>query len=150
MGNDERVCQENGTWSGEEPVCVFTPVDCGLLESPNNVTIITYNNNNTLLHSTVQYSCFPGYFVMGDDERVCQENGTWSGEEPVCVFTPVDCGLLESPNNVTIITYNNNNTLLHSTVQYSCFPGYFVMGDDERVCQENGTWSGEEPVCERE
>lgn len=33
-------------------------------------------------------------------------------------------------------------------VQFSCNEGYVFQGSQERVCQENGQWSGEPARCE--
>ena len=30
------------------------------------------------------YTCFLGYELEGENERECQENGTWTGQEPNC------------------------------------------------------------------
>ena len=32
---------------------------------------------------------------------------------------------------------------------YTCDSGFTLIGNNRRVCQANGTWSGQEPVCER-
>ena len=34
-----------------------------------------------------RYECFPGYSPQGDVERVCQEDGQWSGTQPICQGT---------------------------------------------------------------
>lgn len=31
------------------------------------------------------YSCDPGYQISGNTRRECQDDGTWSGDEPRCV-----------------------------------------------------------------
>lgn len=35
-------------------------------------------------------------------------------------------------------------------VVYRCDFGYTLSGVAERTCQENGRWSGSEPICERQ
>ena len=37
---------------------------------------------------------------------------------------------------------------LDDTISYSCFEGHVLIGDANRVCQLNGSWSEEEPYCE--
>ena len=32
---------------------------------------------------------------------------------------------------------------------YTCDPGFILVGDSTRICRDTGTWSGEEPTCER-
>lgn len=37
-----------------------------------------------------------------------------------------------------------------STAQYVCFDGYQLIGDANRECQNDGTWTGSEPICQGE
>ena len=32
---------------------------------------------------------------------------------------------------------------------YTCDPGFILVGDRTRICGSDGTWSGVPPVCER-
>jgi len=34
------------------------------------------------------------------------------------------------------------------TVTYNCDEGYILLGDNTRVCQATGVWSGSVPTCE--
>ena len=34
----------------------------------------------------VSFTCKPGYWLSGSTERNCLENGTWTGEQPLCVL----------------------------------------------------------------
>ena len=61
------------------------------------------------------------------------------------LFTAVDCGPLSPPSNGDIRV---SNTLFGSSARYSCFPGYKLAGLSFRVCQLDGTWSGNAPICE--
>ena len=91
------MCQEDGQWSGTESVCqsklkylsyihftcfVFPVVDCNSLSGIVNGRA-TYSE--TVFGSSATYSCDSGFLLIGDNTRVCQEDGQWSGEEPVCV-----------------------------------------------------------------
>lgn len=31
------------------------------------------------------YECFNGYVLVGNEYRICQPNGEWSGVEPDCI-----------------------------------------------------------------
>ena len=35
--------------------------------------------------STATYTCNDNYQLMGASTRMCQPDGTWSGEEPMCI-----------------------------------------------------------------
>ncbi|CAB4013691.1 Hypothetical predicted protein [Paramuricea clavata] len=55
------------------------------------------------------------------------------------------CGFLQSPDNGNLIS---GLRLCNSVAQYRCDYGYKLNGSTRRRCQSNGTWTGNEPVCE--
>ena len=57
----------------------------------------------------------------------------------------VDCGALSAPENGLLVI---NDTTLGSLVTYSCIEGYNLIGDGMRTCLDNGSWSGQDPVCQ--
>ena len=74
--------------------------------------------------------------------RVCAVGGRF--EQPNTTAC-VNCGLLLSPLNGFITI---NATGFGSVANYSCMAGYRLAGIENRVCQENATWSGANPNCE--
>ena len=67
----------------------FVGMMCEALDAP------TYGGvtNNTAVNSQAIYSCNPGFALVGQSSRICQANGTWSGEEPLCEFDLHGCSL---------------------------------------------------------
>ena len=60
----------------------------------------------------------------------------------------VSCPLLMSPQGGAITI---TSTRVGARVTFTCTTSGFVLqGSAERVCQDNGTWSGVQPTCERE
>ena len=59
----------------------------------------------------------------------------------------VDCGIPQSFPNGTI-TLVNGSTTLNSTVKYECRMGFQLVGSANRICQSDGQWNGQEPMCE--
>ncbi|XP_056289281.1 sushi domain-containing protein 2 [Pseudoliparis swirei] len=57
-------------------------ISCGWLSPPNNGK---KEGTTYLQGSTVQLSCNDDYTLKGSAERICQENGRWSGEDTSCV-----------------------------------------------------------------
>ena len=57
----------------------------------------------------------------------------------------IDCGRLSSPENGAV-TFRS--TTFGSRADYSCNDGFLLLGLSSRMCMENGSWSGEAPVCE--
>lgn len=57
-------------------------ISCGWLAPPVN----GMKEGTTYLQSAkVRLSCDDGYTLRGSAERICQDNGQWSGEETRCV-----------------------------------------------------------------
>ena len=55
---------------------------CEELENPANGVVIVEGNK---VGSSATYRCDDGFTLTGGDEtRVCQPNGEWSGMEPTC------------------------------------------------------------------
>ena len=64
-----------------------------------------------------------------------------------CTYTlAIDCGALPEPDNGAVDL--SDGSLLDAVAIYTCDPAFRLIGVDSRVCQENGSWSGEAPICE--
>ena len=143
-------------------------MDCGTLSDPRNGDV---DFSSTTFNSKATYSCDKGYVLVGQKLRVCQVNGVWSGKAPTCkskylakqthtlsrlgiitqvdhcfsfVLTVVDCGTLADPRNGDV---DFSSTTFNSKATYSCDKGYVLVGQELRVCQVNGDWSGKAPTC---
>ena len=142
---------------------VHVVFDCGSLAAPEN-------GHTTIFGLTANYSCNEGYTIMGNEVRTCQENETWSGEDPVCqgeymyvcvylnrkmkhihlhisfcVFLVVDCFTLTNPTNGQV---SLDMTTFGAVANYSCNEGYILTGPTARTCQSNGNWTEDEPFCQ--
>ncbi|EMP30778.1 Sushi, von Willebrand factor type A, EGF and pentraxin domain-containing protein 1 [Chelonia mydas] len=98
---------------------------------------------NFLYGTTVMYTCYSGYELLGNPILACQEDGTWNGSAPVCIS--IECDLL-SPLENGFLHFTENT--LGSVVQYACKPGYKLIGSDTRLCLPNRQWSNAAPHCE--
>lgn len=62
--------------------CILSSViDCGHLDDPENGTVSV---SDTTYTSVANYSCDPGFGLIGDAMRTCSGTGNWSGSEPTC------------------------------------------------------------------
>ena len=57
----------------------------------------------------------------------------------------VTCPPLQAPSDGSV-KYSDRD--LGSVAEYSCDKGFSLKGDHARVCQSDGNWSGEKPVCQ--
>ena len=44
---------------------------------------------------------------------------------------------------------DDGDNLPGTKAMYTCNYGYILVGSSKRLCQDNGTWAGTEPVCKR-
>lgn len=138
IGPNMRKCLLNGTWSGKVPFC--KPLDCSDPGTPRNGSRIL---DGTRYGSTVKYNCSDGHILIGSSIRDCLQNELWSGVAPECKL--VECGSPETPNPAGVVFYSNSTA--GSTITYSCLEGFKLVGEAERVCLNNGSWSGDTPSC---
>lgn len=99
-----------------------------------------------------RYECREGYRLNRTaDFYHCTVSGKWLPTPPsyVACIKFVDCPVLTPPQNGYIMGPYLRK--VGSLVKLRCNHGYFKSkGDQTRVCQEDGTWSGEDMVCEKE
>ena len=61
-----------------------SPVSCGGLASPMDGAVML---NGTAVGTEAVYVCSRDFQLVGNASRTCQEDGTWSGAEPMCKGT---------------------------------------------------------------
>lgn len=97
---------------------------CEPLEDPENGEVSVTTRT---IDSVANYTCNPGYALVGNDMRTCLETGIWSGEEPTCTSKYYDsqimgvimwCGTLVFlptgllvPNMIHIISSSHSHSL---------------------------------------
>lgn len=175
-GHRVRFCGPDGRWTGSSPKC--EEVRCDAPRLPINGSAIYIGNDRSFKEQsfsvgvTVQYECDYGHVVRGSwSSRLCQANGEWSGEPPVCQF--VDCGTPPTIENGNYIlkhppagsvgsatpienirrsdpglsqpgTFTYYGTIAH----YSCESNFKIQGPAQRECLESGQWRTPLPICE--
>lgn len=139
-GQSLRTCEHDGNWSGSPPVCVY--MDCGwpYVISHGRWLLTT---NATYYGSTVEYECTGAFKLTGPARRICMENGTWSQMGPTC--ETVNCGQPPTKDEKTVV--EGNVFAVGERVSYSCQYGYELVGEEQRICANDGQWSHETPYC---
>ncbi|XP_072024065.1 sushi, von Willebrand factor type A, EGF and pentraxin domain-containing protein 1-like isoform X2 [Amphiura filiformis] len=136
-GNDSRTCLADQTWSFTSQSC--SPVSCG---EPSGIPHGSIQGFNWTYNASVTYVCDSGYEMLGLVSLICGADGVWLSDPPVC--QPVQCRIPVAPLNGHVYT---NSTSYQSVIEYSCDPGYELIGDALQMCVADGDWSGVLPQC---
>ncbi|XP_074662866.1 CUB and sushi domain-containing protein 1-like [Tubulanus polymorphus] len=139
-GDSQRFCSGDNNWTGKKPTC--RAIHCPRADTVENANHLFTGDRPK---DTVHYKCKPGFIMDGDANRTCQMNGSWTGLPPKCLRT--FCGF---PGCVRFADISAEGFKYGDRVNYTCEKNYqLIGGSGERVCQENGTWSGFLPSCIR-
>ena len=63
---------------------VFFVTDCFSLADPVNGKVVM--SEGTRYGARANYSCNPGYHLLGTNNRTCTSDGIWSPNKPFCVL----------------------------------------------------------------
>ncbi|CAH1169570.1 unnamed protein product [Phaedon cochleariae] len=139
-GQKSQKCTREGKWSADTPSCEL--ITCEEPEVPAGSYVVGYDFN---VHSNIEYHCETGHILLGEVGHVCQSNGEWSGNTPVCEY--IDCGKVPDLSNGGVL-YVNGTTYLNSVISYSCSKNFRLNGIPKRICLESRQWSDSAPKCE--
>nr|BAH22728.1 complement factor B precursor [Nematostella vectensis] len=141
IGPDIMICLENG-WTPlprRRPYC--RKISCPDPGRPDNGRRI---GNNFAIGKHVTFACQSGLILRGSRVRTCQSNRMWSGSVAVC-----DDGASDCPDpGVPVSGFKKGNRYnFGAEVEFSCRPGFVLVGSAKRRCQANGKWTGSEAKC---
>ncbi|XP_075524806.1 membrane cofactor protein-like isoform X3 [Dermacentor variabilis] len=102
----------------------------------------------------VNFTCNPGYHLVTHDDQkwdpsykvYCTSSGKWSRPAPKCVevVCPQPSPIANGQVSPSKPVFRENDV-----IQYTCDQPYMLNGDATRRCQNDATWSGGEPICEK-
>ncbi|XP_060580368.1 sushi, von Willebrand factor type A, EGF and pentraxin domain-containing protein 1-like [Ruditapes philippinarum] len=136
-GNRTLICMPSGFWVPEVPTCTY--IDCGNLTSPENGMVDL--PGGTGYRQPANFSCYPGYTLVGQAELLCNEGSKWSGIAPTCQIDDDYCGAVLDPQHGSVWTTDLSR--INSTATFICNNGYRMEGPGTKVCSGNTNW---EPV----
>ncbi|KAK5858480.1 hypothetical protein PBY51_002615 [Eleginops maclovinus] len=142
-----RLCQHNGSW--RHAARKFNPQRCKIVECPDPNVFengeVSPPQDKYFVNNETTYECYSGYTMRGSTRRVCLPNGKWSGSTPICSR---DSGHTCADPGVPAGASRTGNLFgIDEKVKYSCNSNLFLVGSSDRVCLENGQWTGKEPAC---
>ncbi|NXU54719.1 CR2 protein, partial [Turnix velox] len=94
---------------------------------------------------SVTYHCQPGFSLLGDPSVFCTSSGNWSLPYPRC--EELQC---PTPPNIDRGNHNSQDVEVFTpgmVVNYSCDPGYSLLGEASIYCTDSGNWSLPVPQC---
>ncbi|XP_077178288.1 inactive serine protease PAMR1 isoform X3 [Paroedura picta] len=101
----------------------------------------------------VYFKCNVGYTLKGIRIAYCQLDGSWSTQHPGCVIEDRNCSYPGAPlNGYTKVMedgslMNSRYAKIGTIIAFLCNNSYILSGNEQRTCQENGEWSGKQPIC---
>ncbi|XP_019641732.1 PREDICTED: sushi, von Willebrand factor type A, EGF and pentraxin domain-containing protein 1-like [Branchiostoma belcheri] len=108
------------------------------------------NHSDRRYGTTCQFSCNPGYKLVGASTTVCTKmtgnNAQWSSPTRTCEV--VTCSALPGPVNGRKFGCNKAEEDFGAVCSFYCNEGYSPKSPHQRICLENGTWSGTPLACE--
>ncbi|XP_056396917.1 complement factor B-like [Hyla sarda] len=138
-----RECLPKGQWTDEQK-----KAQCKVVQCPRPVMFengeLYPRKMRHFVGDVLHFDCWGGFKMIGPQNRTCQENGKWSGEETKCDDEEGDCPNPGIPLGATKV---GSSYKIENKVTYQCQPELYMYGSKERVCMENKRWSGAEPTC---
>nr|XP_008536819.1 PREDICTED: complement C2 isoform X2 [Equus przewalskii] len=92
----------------------------------------------------LSFECEDGFTLRGSPVRQCRPNGMWDGETAVC---DNGAGYCPNPGISVGVVRTGSRFDLGDKVRYRCSSNLVLTGSSERECQDDGVWSGTEPIC---
>uniref|UniRef100_A0A6I8N252 Complement C2 n=1 Tax=Ornithorhynchus anatinus TaxID=9258 RepID=A0A6I8N252_ORNAN len=139
-----RLCKKSGRWHPPRT----TRAVCKAVRCPAPAAFENgYYTPRLISHpvgGNLTFECEEGYRLRGSPLRRCRPNGLWDGETAVCDSGEGHC---PDPGNPVGTTRTGSRFTAGDEVRYRCIGKLVLIGSAERECQNNGAWSGAEPIC---
>nr|XP_054765086.1 P-selectin-like [Lytechinus pictus] len=147
IGSESVRCQSNGTLSESPPTC--NVVSCSIPVIPSHLSTMTSqcNGGQSINYTdSCLYSCDVGYNLIGSESVTCLANTSLSDFLPICEVVTCSVPQLLPPLSTSCPMGQEVN--YNTSCEFSCSPGFDIIGSTSIDCLANGTFSGDIPMCE--
>ncbi|XP_068930874.1 complement component receptor 1-like protein [Petaurus breviceps papuanus] len=135
-----------GVWSAAAPRCELSAssVQCPRPRVPNG-NEISGQGPPYFYNDSVAFHCNIGFTLKGSKQIHCSANGTWDPKVPAC---EKECPPPPQIPHGQHTGWERGHFAPGMSVDYTCDPGYFLLGNKSICCMSSGAWSLSAPQCE--
>ncbi|XP_048214199.1 complement receptor type 2 [Perognathus longimembris pacificus] len=138
--------QGNGVWSGPPPRCeLFVPSTCPHPPKLQNGHHIGEYTSSYLPGMKVNYTCDPGYLMVGRGFIFCTPQRTWSEFDHYC--KEVKCSLPSSMDGIRNKLGLKEEYHYQENITLECEEGYTLDGSPWSQCQADDSWDPPLALC---
>ncbi|XP_005797729.1 sushi domain-containing protein 4-like [Xiphophorus maculatus] len=145
------TCTTSGRWSSEPPQCIRSGA-CLPLSKPENGGYTCHPSPCRLFsHGTIiEFICNEGFALSGDYPYLTCQDGQWDGPMQIsCVSKGCIRPSVVQHGSTNLTDTNRSLFPVGTVLQYSCDPGYLLVGRSILTCTSIGDWSSNLPRCIR-
>ncbi|KAF7201967.1 sushi domain-containing protein 4 isoform X1 [Nothobranchius furzeri] len=145
------ICTTIGMWSSEPPQCIRSGA-CLPLSKPENGGYTCHPSPCRLFsHGTIiEFICNEGFALSGDYPYLTCQDGQWDGPMEIsCVSKGCIRPSVVQHGSTNLTDTNTSLFPVGTVLQYSCDPGYLLVGRSILTCTTIGDWSSNLPRCIR-
>jgi hypothetical protein len=102
--------------------------------------VVPSNGFATVSGSVSVYGCKHNFRLVGNMIRQCQQNGLWTGDQPLCKAQTCNVTLTSPPNGNLVEVYSGY-------AAYQCVAGFELWGSPVQECLEIGQWADIDAYC---
>ncbi|XP_012938062.1 sushi, von Willebrand factor type A, EGF and pentraxin domain-containing protein 1 [Aplysia californica] len=137
---NECSCKRGYRTFGSDECTVFR---CPELSPPKHGYFVN-NKCNNVFNAACGLRCQHGYELRGSSVRICQDDGSWSGQDAECIMKT--CPSLPPPKSGHMVC--STDDFSYSTVcRFTCNAGYQLLGSRKRTCLAIAYWTGIATRC---
>ncbi|XP_063230514.1 sushi, von Willebrand factor type A, EGF and pentraxin domain-containing protein 1-like [Bacillus rossius redtenbacheri] len=139
-GSSIRLCQHDGTWSGEDAQCIVKKCPPPVLPPNGNMSC---SDPDLVVDTECRFACSPGHLLVGSKSRSCLPLSRWDGLQTIC--KPLQCPALPqlAHGAVSPAACTAGKQAYGAVCSATCRQGYQLKGPPSRTCGGRaGVWSG--------